>query len=228
MEVSIEHGLGGAETAVLRGDAIVIVDAIRASTTYVCAFANGASRIIPCSSREHLSEKFEDYPNSLKCGERLCKKIEGYDLGSSPVEMSSTDLTGKVLLSSTTNGSRMVVACRDSPVVVMGGFCNASSVAEFLKGENRDISIICSGRLGDEVVEDNLCAEFIKHILVSSSQPFRFSQDEIREECLASPSYQMLEKAGLEKDFEKCMSFDSHSLVPVFDGEAFIVDRDKK
>ena len=148
MEVSIEHGFKGAETAVSRGDVIVIVDAIRASTTYVCAFANGASRIVPCSSREHLSEKFKDYPNSLKCGERLCKKIEGYDLGSSPVEMSSTDLTGKVLLSSTTNGSRMVVACRDSPVVVMGGFCNASSVAEFLEEKNRDISIICSGRLG--------------------------------------------------------------------------------
>ena len=228
MRVRIEHGISGAEIAVSRGDAIVIVDAIRASTTYVMAFASGADRIIPCSSREHLSEKFEDYPNSLKCGERLCKKIEGYDLGSSPVEMSSTDLTGKVLLSSTTNGSRMVVACRDSSVVVMGGFCNASSVADFLKGKNMAVSIICSGRLGEEVVEDNLCAEFIKHLLVSSLQPFRLSQNEIREACLASPSYQMLEKAGLEKDFEKCMSFDSHILVPVFDGEAFIVGHNKK
>ncbi|MEC9332476.1 MAG: 2-phosphosulfolactate phosphatase, partial [Candidatus Thermoplasmatota archaeon] len=62
MKVNIEHGLEGAETAVLKRNAIVIVDAIRASTTYVCALANGASRIIPCSSREHLSEKFEDYP----------------------------------------------------------------------------------------------------------------------------------------------------------------------
>ena len=61
------------EIAVSRGDAIVIVDAIRASTTYVMAFASGADRIIPCSSRKHLAEKYEDSPNSLKCGERLCK-----------------------------------------------------------------------------------------------------------------------------------------------------------
>ena len=223
MEVRIEHGISGAEIAVSRGDAVVIVDAIRASTTYVIAFASGADRIIPCSSRKHLAEKYEDYPNSLKCGERLCKKIEGYDLGSSPVEMSNRDLTGKVLLSSTTNGSRMVVACRDSPLVVMGGFCNASSVAEFLKGQNIDISIICSGRLGEQVIEDNLCGEFIKHLLVSPSKPFRLSKEEIEEECLVSPSYDMLSNAGMEGDFEKCMSFDSHSLVPVFDGEAFIL-----
>ena len=75
MRVRIEHGISGAEIAVSRGDAIVIVDAIRASTTYVMAFASGADRIIPCSSRKHLAEKYEDYPNSLKCGERLCKKI---------------------------------------------------------------------------------------------------------------------------------------------------------
>jgi len=40
---------------------------------------------------------------------------------------------------------------------------------------------------------------------------------------LVSPSYDMLSNAGMEGDFEKCMSFDSHSLVPVFDGEAFIL-----
>ena len=110
-----------------------------------------------------------------------------------------------------------------SLLVVMGGFCNASSVAEFLKGKNMDVSIICSGRLGEEVIEDNLCGEFIKHLLVSPSKTFRLSKEEIEEECLVSPSYEMLSSAGLEEDFEKCMSFDSHSLVPVFDGEAFIL-----
>ena len=115
----------------------------------------------------------------------------------------------------------MVVACSDSPLVVMGGFCNASSVAEFLKGKNMDISIICSGRLGEQVIEDNLCGEFIKHLLVSSSKTFHLSKQEIEKECLGSPSYKMLLSAGLEGDFKKCMSFDSHSLVPVFDGEAF-------
>ena len=84
MRISIEHGIDGAKLAVSRNDSIIIVDAIRASTTYVNAFASGALRIVPCSSRVHLNEKFKEYPDALRSGERLCQKIEGYDLGSSP------------------------------------------------------------------------------------------------------------------------------------------------
>ena len=98
MQVNIEHGIEGAKVAVLRNDSIIIVDTIRASTTYVNAFASGATRIIPCSSRDHLDEKMQIYPYALKSGERLCKKIEGYDLGSSPEEMSKSNLNGKIIL----------------------------------------------------------------------------------------------------------------------------------
>ena len=45
MRVSIEQGIDGAKLAVSRNDSIIIVDAIRASTTYVNAFASGALRI---------------------------------------------------------------------------------------------------------------------------------------------------------------------------------------
>jgi len=223
MEIRIEHGVGGAKNAVSRGDAVLIVDTIRASTTYVNAFASGAKRIVPCSSREHLSEKFSQYPDSLKSGERFCKKIEGYDLGSSPVEMSKTDLSGKVLLSTTTNGSRMVVACKDSPLTVMGSFCNSNAIVSFLREKNMDVSIICSGRLGERVVEDDLCAEYFKHCFDLPNEEFRLTKDEIANTCLSSPSYKMLARAGLEGDFVKCVSINSHNIVPVLDGDGFIL-----
>ena len=223
MQVQIEHGIDGAKNAVSRRDAVIIVDTIRASTTYVNAFASGAKRIVPCSSRDHLSEKFNQYPDSMKSGERLCKKIEGYDLGSSPVEMSKTDLSGKVLLSSTTNGSRMVVACKDSPTAVMGSFCNSSAVVSFFREKDMDVSIICSGRLGEEVIEDNLCAEYFKHLFDTPNEKFRLTEDKIADACLSSPSYKMLAGAGLEGDFVKCMSIDSHDIVPVLDNDGFIL-----
>ena len=47
MQVNIEHGIEGAKVAVSRNDSIIIVDTIRASPTYVNAFARGATRIIP-------------------------------------------------------------------------------------------------------------------------------------------------------------------------------------
>ena len=223
MKVKIEHGIEGAKTAVSRKDSIVIVDTIRASTTYVNAFASGAVRIVPCSSREHLDKNMENYPDALRSGERLCKRIKGYDLGSSPEEMSKANLSEKTILSSTTNGSKMVVASSGSPLVVMASFCNSTSVVEFMKSKSTNVSIICSGRLGEEVIEDNLCAEYLRHKFHSESIPFRLSKHEISEECKKSPSYDMLVSAGLENDFKFCMKIDSHSIVPVLDNDGFIL-----
>jgi len=223
MRVSIEQGIDGAKLAVSRNDSIIIVDAIRASTTYVNAFASGALRIVPCSSREHLSEKFKEYPDALRSGERLCQKIKGYDLGSSPEEMSKANLEGRTILSSTTNGSKMVVASAGSPLVVMGTFCNCSAVVNFLVNQGRDVSIVCSGRLGVEVVEDTICAEYIKNKFDNPLSPFRLSDAQISDKCRTSPSYKMLESAGLENDFNYCMSIDSYSLVPILKDGGFIL-----
>ena len=223
MNIIIEHGIEGASRAIERKDAIIIVDTIRASTTYVNAFSSGAKRIVPCASRDDLDARLAHYPNSVKSGERLCKKIEGYDYGSSPKEMSMANLNDKIMLSSTTNGSRMVVASAESPCVVMGSFCNATAVIDYLKKQNRDVTIVCSGRLGEEVIEDNLCAEYLKWSFENNSSKFRLSPEEIYDECLVSPSYLMLKSAGLEVDFDFCMRIDSHNIVPILDGDGFIL-----
>jgi 2-phosphosulfolactate phosphatase len=189
----------------------------------VNAFGSGAERIVPCSSQQHLYLKSLDYKDALKSGERLCKKIEGYDLGSSPEEMSNADLKGRTILSSTTNGSKMVVASSGSSLVVMGSFCNVTSVVNFFSDKNCNISIICSGRLGEQVIEDDICAEYIKHKFETSNEAFRLSDEEIAVECSKSPSYEMLKSAGLENDFNFCMDIDSHTLVPVLDSDGFIL-----
>ena len=86
-----------------------------------------------------------------------------------------------------------------------------------------DVSIICSGRIGEQVVEDNLCAEYFKHCFDSPNEKFRLTENEIADACLSSPSYKMLASAGLDGDFAKCMSIDSHGIVPVLDGDGFIL-----
>ena len=223
MNIVIEHGIAGASQAVNRNDAIIIVDTIRASTTYVNAFGSGVKRIVPCASREDLLNRLDKYPNSVRSGERLCKKIEDYEYGSSPKEMSIASLDGKIMLSSTTNGSRMVVASAGSPCVVMGSFCNATAVINYLKKENRNITIVCSGRLGEEVIEDNLCAEYLQWGFENDLSEFRLNSEQIYDECLVSPSYLMLKSAGLEADFDFCMKIDSHNIVPVLDNDGFIL-----
>ena len=83
--------------------------------------------------------------------------------------------------------------------------------------------IICSGRLGEKVVEDTLCAEYLEYKFKDKSNQFRLTSIEISSECKKSPSFEMLVSAGLEKDFEYCMKIDSHELVPVLDGDGFIL-----
>ena len=226
MSITIEQGLPGAEAAAARGDATVIIDVIRASTTYAIALAGGAERIVPCASRAHLEEVRHRYPEALRSGERECKRIAGYDLGSSPTEMAVADLRGRTLLSSTTNGSRMVVAASGAPVVVMAGFCNGPAVARFLRARGDDVSLVCSGRLGQPVIEDWLGASWLAHLLDGSGSDFELSQTEIRERCRSSPSHDALLAAGLEHDFESCLTFDSLDVVPLLDGDGFVAAKD--
>ena len=82
---------------------------------------------------------------------------------------------------------------------------------------------MCSGRLGEEVIEDNLCAEFLLWGFDNLLVDFRLNPKEIYGECLESPSYLMLKSAGLEDDFDFCMAIDSHSIVPILDGDGFIL-----
>tara|TARA_B100000287_G_C20250721_1_gene629984 strand:- start:275 stop:631 length:357 start_codon:yes stop_codon:yes gene_type:complete len=117
----------------------------------------------------------------------------------------------------------MVVASSESPLVVMGSFCNASAIIAFLRDKGVDVTIVCSGRLGEEVIEDSLCAEYLKFGLENNLADFRLAPEDIYEECLTSPSYLMLKSAGLEDDFEYCMKINSHDLVPVLDGDGFIL-----
>ena len=107
--------------------------------------------------------------------------------------MSKANLSGKTMLSSTTNGSRMVVASHNSPCVVMGSFCNARAVVKYLKDLKLDVSIVCSGRLGKPVIEDDLCAEYLKWGFENSFATFRLNDEEIYEKCKSSPSYSMLQ-----------------------------------
>jgi len=226
MRLTIEQGLPGAKAAAGRGDAVVIVDVIRASTTYTTALAAGAARIVPCESRAHLARTRERYPDALRAGERECRRIAGYDLGSSPSEMATADLEGRTLLSTTTNGSRMVVAAAGAPLILMGGLCNASAVAAYLRRADRDVSFVCSGRLDLPVIEDWLGAIYLAHLTDGqAAADFGLTPAQVRDACFRSPSYGALQRADLLPDFERCMDFDSLDVVPVLDGDGFVARR---
>ena len=229
MRVTIEQAFEGAKAAASRGDSVVIVDVLRASTTYATALASGAARIVPCAGRADLEQKRREYPDALRAGERQCRRIDGYDLGSSPTEMAAAPLQGRTILSTTTNGSRMVVAAAGAPLTAMGGFCNGSAVADLLRERAGDVSLVCAGRMGQPVIEDWLGALWLAHLLHGCDpQEFPMSPEMIREACTRSPSYGALQAAGLLQDFDCCLAFDSLAVVPVLKGDGFVKAQPRK
>ena len=139
------------------GACAAIVDVLRATTTLTVARANGATRIVPMDSPERALRARADHPGALVCGERDGRRVEGFDLGNSPSEYTAERVKGRTLIFATTNGSFAMLAAANARRRLAAAFVNAAAVVEALAGE-REVAIVCSGKLGAFALEDSACA----------------------------------------------------------------------
>ncbi len=98
-----------------KGKCVVVIDVLRASSTIVHACENGVERVIPVASVEDATKLVStlDRKRTLLGGEREGIKIDGFDLGNSPLEYTSKVVKGKTLIFSTSNGT--VAISRSAP-----------------------------------------------------------------------------------------------------------------
>ena len=92
----------------LRGKAVVVIDALRATSTMIVAFENGCSGFIPVSTVEEARElaASKKDPDLLLAGERKAMPLEGFHLGNSPRDYRPEKVRGKVVVLTTTNGTQ--------------------------------------------------------------------------------------------------------------------------
>jgi 2-phosphosulfolactate phosphatase len=139
------------------GTTAVIVDVLRATSTLTAALAHGAAGVLAASSPEEAFALKRRHPAALVCGERDGRKVPGFDLGNSPYEYGAEIVAGRMLIFASTNGSiamrRAVLARRR----VLAAFVNGSAAVEAISGE-RDVVIVCAGKLGRFSLEDALFA----------------------------------------------------------------------
>ncbi len=145
----------------LKDKNVVIVDVLRASSTILTALVNGAKEIIPAENPSVAARISKGLGNSVLCGERSGKVIEGFKLGNSPFEYSPENVKGKSLIFSTTNGTVSIVKAKYAKSAVIAGFLNFNAVVEYLNNLNEDFEIVCSGKLNDYCVEDSVFAGLI-------------------------------------------------------------------
>ena len=150
------------------GGIAVVIDVLRASTTIVTALAHGAAGVRPVLTVEAaraLAAGFASLSGSsvLLGGERGGLRIDGFDLGNSPLEYSRARVAGRRIVITTTNGTAALDACTAASEVLIGAIVNRAAVAarawDLARSRgNADIHLGCAGTDGEVTEEDLLTA----------------------------------------------------------------------
>jgi 2-phosphosulfolactate phosphatase len=143
----------------LVGRGVVVIDVLRATTTIVTALANGAKAVVPAASSEEAVRLTANLEKNgiLLAGERKSLKIEGFQLGNSPREMTPEVVAGKTIFLATTNGTPALVAAQGGAPVLVGAAVNFTALAERARAvfsERSDLAIVCAGREKQFALED--------------------------------------------------------------------------
>lgn len=211
---------------------VVVIDVLRATTTMCVALDQGATQVIPVETLEDcLAYKGND--DYILAGERNGRKVEGFHFGNSPFEFMNGVVKGKILVLTTTNGTRAIRLTRHAHQVVIGGFINFSALAKWIISEGKDTLLLCSGWRDKFNLEDTIFAgAFVhhtkEHFLVDSDSAFAAeklylnSRKNLFHFVKQSSHYRRLAHLGVVNDVKYCLRPDLTSVVPVLKGDALI------
>lgn len=170
MKIQILPLLEGAKQAT---GLTVIIDVFRAFSLEAYMHANHAEKIIPVKTVEEAFQLKQQNPSYVLVGERGGIKIDGFQYGNSPSEFVHQDLTGKVLVHTTSAGVQGIAAATNADEIVTGALVNAKATARYIEKKKPDVvSIVPMGWGGENCTEeDQLCAEYLQALLLHQQLP---------------------------------------------------------
>lgn len=144
----------------------VVFDVLRATSTIVTALAAGARGVLPVSEISEALAWRARQPEVLLAGERDGLRIGGvltggveFDFGNSPREFLPAVVAGKLIVTTTTNGTRALRACAGAEEIMVGSFLNLSATIRHLTHRTREhIYLVCAGTGENAALEDTLAA----------------------------------------------------------------------
>jgi 2-phosphosulfolactate phosphatase len=218
-------------------DAAVVIDVLRATTTIAWALENGAEAVEAFASLDALEAAAAAWPATqrLRAGERGGKRVEGFDLGNSPLAVTPELVGGKRIFMSTTNGTRSLAAVRAVPLLLTACLPNRSAVARrLLQQDCQTVWIVGSGWEGDYSLEDSLAAGAVASAALEAAVGphvgVRCGNDEMlaalalwqqwhndTETCLRAASHgqRLIGLGNHDADFACCAAVDSLQVVPL-------------
>ena len=211
---------------------VVIIDVLRATSTIATALHNGAKCIIPVDSVVEcirIGKQIE----GITAGERDGQVAEGLSYGNSPFEYPRQFISGKTLVLTTTNGTKLLHMALDKGAkkIITGSFVNLSAVCNYLVEKNRPVILGCAAWKDRVNIEDTLFAGAVINrikdhfdINCDGSQIAETMYMDAKEDLFEflknknASHYHRLTKFGLEKDIRYCLSEDAANVLCVYEG----------
>ena len=170
-------------------------------------------------------------PGTVTAGERDGKIAEGLQYGNSPFEYPRKFIENKILILTTTNGTRLLYMALEKGAknIITGSFPNLSAVVAHLIAQNQNVVLACAAWKDRINLEDTLFAgavidsvkpyfnincdsSTIAHTLYMEAKPdiYQFVKDKQASHYLRLSGY------GLQKDIQYCLSADIANILPVY------------
>lgn len=212
-------------------DCAVVIDVLRATSTIATALKVGAEAVQAFSSLEELMQVSEAWPAAqrLRAGERGGAKVEGYELGNSPLDCTPALMAGKRLFLSTTNGTRALQRVESAQQVIAGAIINRQTVVNYLLAHPpQTLWLLGSGWEGGYSLEDTVCAGAIADLLsghpgfkvgndevIAAISLYRQWQDKLLDLFRQASHGQRLLRLNGDEDLKYCASLDLLDILPL-------------
>jgi 2-phosphosulfolactate phosphatase len=216
---------------------VVIIDVLRATSTIATALYNGAASVIPVATVPRCIELGHEL-GGITAGERDGKVAEGLEHGNSPFEYPPSFIKNKILVLTTTNGTKLLHMALDSGAkeIITGSFPNLGAVCDHLMSKEQNVILGCAAWKDRVNLEDSLFAGAVidrigehfdikcdssrmVHNLYSSAKSDLYEFMKVND----ATHYRRLTNFGLEKDIRYCLTPDGANVLPVFKGDRLVI-----
>ena len=212
---------------------VVVIDVLRATSSICVGIANGVRSIVPVATIEE-SENYRA-KGYLVGAERNGEMVSGFDLGNSPFCYMAPEVVGRDIALTTTNGTQAIVAARGSMQIVAGSFLNLDILCDWLKGQDGNVLLLCSGwknsfNLEDTIfagavadrIKDHFTLNRMRDMVIAACHLYDITKGDLYGFLEQSSHRKRLEKLQIEKDIAYCLTPNQAPVIPVMKDGALV------
>jgi 2-phosphosulfolactate phosphatase len=159
--------------------------------------------------------------------------VAGFDFGNSPFSYTKEKVAGKTIVLTTTNGTHALHLSRKAKKIVIGAFINLTAISNWLKQQNENILLVCSGWKNNFNLEDTLFAGAVVEQLkgsgfvvddpaIAANDLYQIAKDDLDKYLKKTSHSERLKALGIEADIAFCLNVDLTTAIPVLDGDRLV------